>query len=60
MYDRQTEIYSITKRLTKYYPAGQKVYWNLNFVISLIANLRNLNSAYRYIFRNLSMIAYMI
>ena len=60
MYDRQTEIYSITKRSTKYYPTRQKIHWNLNFVISLMANSRNLNSAYRYIFRNLSMIAYMI
>ena len=33
-------------------------HWNLNIAISLMANLLNLNSAY-YIFRNLSMIAYM-
>ena len=33
-------------------------HWNLNIAISLMANLLNLNSVY-YIFRNLSMIAYM-
>ena len=35
-------------------------HWNLNFAISLMANSLNLNSAYNYVFRNLSMIAYMI
>ena len=34
--------------------------WNLNLAISLMVNSLNLNSAYYYIFRNLSMIAYMI
>ena len=35
-------------------------HWNLIFAISLMANSLNLNSAYFYIFRNLSMIAQMI
>ena len=34
--------------------------WNLNLAISLMVNSLNLNSAYYYIFRNLSMTAYMI
>ena len=34
--------------------------WNLNFAISLMANLLNLNSGYNYMFTNLSMIAYII
>ena len=33
-------------------------HWNLNFAISLMANLLNLNSAYYYILRNLLMLAY--
>ena len=35
-------------------------HWNLNFAIPLMANSLNLNSANYYIFRNLSMIAYII
>ena len=34
------------------------LHWNLNFAISLNAISLNLNSAYYYIFRNLSMIVY--
>ena len=33
---------------------------NINFAFSLMANLLILNSAHNYIFRNLSMIAYII
>ena len=38
----------------------ENFYWYLNFAFSLMANSLNLNSAYYYTFRNLSMIAYMI
>ena len=38
----------------------ESYHWNLIFAISLMANSLNLNSAYFYIFRNLSMIAQMI
>ena len=34
--------------------------WNLNFAITLMANSLNLNCAYDYVFRNLSMLAYII
>ena len=43
-----------------YYPAGRNFHWNLYFAISLVANSLNLNYAYYYDFRNLSVIAYMI
>ena len=36
----------------------ESFHWNLNFAISLTANLLNLNSSYYFIFLNLSMIAY--
>ena len=47
-------------------PTGQNLvtlleknfHWNVNFAISLMANCQNLNSGYFYIFRNLSMTAY--
>ena len=35
-------------------------HWNLNLAISLMAYSLNINSAYYFIFRNLSMIAYII
>ena len=35
-------------------------HWNLNFAISLMGNSLNLNSTYYFIFRNLSMIAYIV
>ena len=38
----------------------ESFHWILNFAILLMANLLNLNSAYYHIFRNLSMMAYMI
>ena len=40
----------------------ENFHWNSNFAISLITNSLKLNSAYRYniIFKNLTMIAYMI
>ena len=38
----------------------ENFYWNLNFVISLMANSLNLKFAYSFIFRNLSTIAYII
>ena len=34
--------------------------WNLNFAIVVMENLLNFNSAHYYIFRNLSMRAYII
>ena len=37
----------------------ENFHWNLNFAISLIANSLKLNSAYRYIFKSLTMKAYM-
>ena len=44
-----------------YTQTEKKIYWNLNFAISLMADLLNLNSAYYYyIFRNLSMTVYII
>ena len=36
----------------------ENFHWSLNFAISLMANLLNLNSAYYYIFRKLSIIVY--
>ena len=38
----------------------EKCEWNLNFAISLMANLLNLNSTDYNTFRNLSMIAHVI
>ena len=38
----------------------ENFHWNLNFAFSLMANSLNLNSAYYYTFRNLSMKASMI
>ena len=38
----------------------ENFHWNLNFANSLMANSPNWNSANYYIFRNLSMIAYII
>ena len=37
-----------------------KLFCNLNFAISLIANSLNFNSAHYYILRNRSMIAYIV
>ena len=45
-----------TKSIQKY-TKEENFHCNLNFAISLMANSLNLNTAY-YIFRNLSMIAY--
>ena len=42
------------------YPTGKKFHWNLNFTISLMANSLNLNSAYHFILRKLSMMAHII
>ena len=38
----------------------ENFHWTLKFAILLMENPLNLNSAYSYIFRNLSMIAYII
>ena len=38
----------------------ENFHWNLNSAISLMANSLNLNYVYCFIFRNLSMIAYLI
>ena len=46
-------------RFTKSTPLQERnFHCNLNFAISLMANLLNLNSAYYYILRNLLMLAY--
>ena len=37
---------------------GEYLHWNLNFAILLMTNLLNFNSAKSYIFKNLSMMAY--
>ena len=37
----------------------ENFYWNITFTISIVANSLNLNSAYYYIFRSLSMIGYL-
>ena len=46
--------------LTTYYPTGKNFNWILNLAISLMANPLNLNSTNYYIFRNLSMIVWII
>ena len=64
-----TDLHVVCKKVTKLnelgparlytYPTGNIIsIWNLNFLVSLMANSLNLNSAYSYIFRNLFMIAY--
>ena len=54
--------YALSKTLDEIQSTLQKenFHWNINFAISLMTNLVNLNSAYYYIFRNLSMTAYLI
>ena len=41
------------------YPKEENFYWNITFTISMVANSLNLNSPYYYIFRSLSMVAYL-
>ena len=51
---------SFDKRHSMSILQDESFHWNLNFAISLMAKSLDLNSSNYYIFRNLSMIAYMI
>ena len=53
-------ISSFDKRHSMSILQDESFHWNLNFAISLMAKSLDLKSTYYCIFRNLSMIAYMI